>query len=209
MSTNPASSVRVIRIWTDYMNKAGKIVPVDKVEYCAVGMAGKASTISPVSHVSRVRQPTGNDDVSAIMANVIWDAIRPQYEAFKRGSELPENGTPLGAWNAVTPEQAQVLKLAGFRSVEEIASANDSVLSRIQLPGARGLVEQAKMFLESTDRSKAAAMAAEKDAIIAALKEDQEEMKQLLLEMQAQLAEAKPRRGRPPKVDADLEGEAA
>lgn len=208
MSTNPSAGVRVLRIWTDYMNKGGKIVPIDKVEFCAVGMAGKASTIAPISQMARTREPTGPDDQAAIMSNLIWNTIKQHYEAFKKGSELPDHGTPLAAWNGITPEQAAVLKLNGFRSIEDLADATDSALSRIQLPGARGLVEQAKLFLASADRSKVAADLAAKDAQIASMVEQQAELKQIILDMQAELA-AKPRRGRPQKVETEQEEEAA
>lgn len=194
------SSVRVIKFWTAYINRAGKTIPRDMVEFCAVGMANKATCVSPVKLVSAVREPAGSEDIAAFMANDIWNQIKPLYDAWKKGDEAPENGTPLGAWPGINQEQAQVLKANGFRTVEEIALASDSALGRVQLPNVRFLIEQAKAFLESADTGKVAASLAAKDAEIARLREDQEEMKRILLDMQEA---QKPRRGRPPKADHD------
>ncbi|MEQ1652153.1 MAG: hypothetical protein ABL897_06680 [Hyphomicrobium sp.] len=70
----------------------------------------------------------------------------------------------------------------------------------MQLPNPRFLIDQAKAFIASSDTGRVAASLAAKDAEIARLREDQEEMKRILLDMQEA---QKPRRGRPPKVDHD------
>lgn len=195
----PKNDVRVVRIWTDYVPRKGVMTPIDKVEYCAIGMAQRSTTVAAINQLNRVRPPVDNDDIAALMSNDIWNQIKPHYEAFKKGSETPDSGTPLGAWPGISQEQAAVLKLNGFRTVEEIAQATDSVMGRIQLPGARVLVEQAARFLQASDKAVIAADMAAKDALIATMREEQEEMKRILLDMQAQAkSEPRPRRGRPP-----------
>ena len=191
--------VRVVRIWTDYLQRGGKTVAIDKVEFCAVGNAQKSTTIVPMSHLARCRPPTGPDDIAALMANDIYNQIKPFYDAFKKGSEIPESGTPLGAWPGISPEQATVLRTNGFRTVEEIADASDGVMMRIQLPNPRGLIEQAQRFLAAHDKARIASDLESKDAEIARLREEQEDMKRILLEMQE--AQDKPKRGRPKHTD--------
>lgn len=195
-------STRVKRIWTDYVSKGGKLIPVDKVEVCAVGMGDKASTIIPISVFQRLR-PIADpvNDQAAVMMHDMWNAVRPAYEAYKSGQEVPDNGTPLGAWSGITPEQANVLRASGFRTVEDIAQATDSTIGRIQLPGARGLVEQAKAFIAASDKSKVAAELAAKDEKIRQMEDVQNEMKAMIEQLMAD----KPRRGRPPKAETEVD----
>lgn len=199
------NTTRVKRIWTDYVTKGGKVVGIDKVELCAVGMADKATTIMPLSVFKKLR-PIADpvNDQAAIMMHEIWNVVRPAYEAFKQGQEVPDNGTPLAAWPGITPEQASVLRGAGFCTVEDVAQATDSTIGRIQLPGARLIVENAQRFLKAQDKAQVASELAAKDEQIAALKADQEELKALVEQLMAD----KPRRGRPPKSET-AETEAA
>ena len=39
-----------------------------------------------------------------------WEVVGPAYEAWKKGQEVPEDGTPLAAWPGVSPEIAQRLR---------------------------------------------------------------------------------------------------
>jgi hypothetical protein len=207
MST--AATTRILGFQTKYRQKGGKTVGVDYVTICALGQADRTAIPIPMSTFDRLRAIADPvNDQAAMQMHDLWNVIRPAYEAWKQGQELPENGIQLAAWPGVTPEQAQILRGNGFRSVEELAAANDSAMTRIQLPGARALVENAQRFLAAQDKNKVAAELAAKDEQIARLRDDQAEMMKLLEEMQAQINESKPRRGRPPKVETD-EHEAA
>lgn len=200
------SSVRVVKFWTEYkQNPDGTPREVDMVEYCGVGQAQYSTTRDTVSRISKVRpvDPMSEDE-AAKMANLRWAAIEPAYRAWKSGQELPVNGTPLGAWPALTPEKADVLRSCGIRAVEELAEATETVINRIKLPGARDLKAQAALFLASFDKQATANRISAAEQENAALKADLEEMRQLLLEMQA-AKEDKPRRGRPPKAEAEEE----
>ena len=198
-----ANTIRIVRIWTDYVVRKGVTHPVDRVEICAVGAASKCSTIMPISYIMRARVPVGPEDLAGMMASDIKAQVMPYYEAYKKGQEVPDNGTPIGGWPGITQEQATVLKSAGFRTVEEIAASSDGQLSQLKLPNARHLVEQAALFLAASDKSAAASAMAEKDAQIARMRDEQEEMKRILLDMQRNVD--KPRRGRPPKNEEELE----
>jgi len=182
-------NIRVVKFWTKYVTRNGEAVGVDMVEYCAPGMAQRSTTVAPVSHLSRVREAIDPDDVAGDLARRRWGLIRPLYEAWKQNQEIPTNGTPLGAWSGITQEQADVLRQFGLRTVEDVAEATDSVVSRVPLPGVRNLQVIAKNFLGSRDQARVAEDMARKDGEIASLKADQEEMMRLLEDMQRQLSE--------------------
>jgi hypothetical protein len=112
-----------------------------------------------------------------------WNQIEPAYDAFKQGREIPINGTALAAWSGVTPEQAEVLRTAGIRTVEEVRDLPDGQLDRVRLPNMRDLRKQAGLFLENTDAAKAAEREAAKDAQIAELVERQAAMEAMIEEL--------------------------
>lgn len=174
-------SVRIIKFWTKYETRNGTMHPVDMVEYCAPGQAHRSTTTAPVSHLSRVRPVIDSDDIAGKFAQLRWQAIQPAYEAWKAGHEVPANGIPIAAWPGITPEQAEVFRTMGLRTVEEIAEASDSVMGRVQMPGARDIQANAKRFLEAQDSQRTAASLAEKDRQISTLNEQLEELRQIVL----------------------------
>lgn len=80
---------------------------------------------------------------------VLWDAIRPYYEAWKRNEEAPVNGTPLDAAPFVTKELCAVLRRAHILSIEDLASAEDAALMRFNIPGLRAVQQKARAFLDA------------------------------------------------------------
>lgn len=199
---------RILKFYQKYVTRDGKHVPVDMVDICGHGMAQSRVTPHVVSQISKVK-PGDMDNPAYAMAKLRWDYIQPHYEAWKQGQELPASGTPLAAWPGVTPEQAEVLKGAGFRSVEDIAHATDSVISRIPMPGIRDLQMQARLFLDNKDTANVAAALVQKDREMAEMREQLEEMRQLVLAREPELAEdgseLPRRRGRPAKVQPATE----
>lgn len=202
-----AAPFRIVKFWTEYKRTAAGLKPIDKVEYCAVGMANKATTVARIDDLKRIRDNIDPDDVAGNIAKMRWDYIAPIYEAWKKGHEAPENGTPLAAWPGLTPEQAEVFRTSGLRSVEDIASATDSVINRVNLPGVRDIQTNAKRFLEAQDGQRVADQLAEKDKQISLLSDQLEELRQIVIASQNRDDsddEDRPRRrGRPPKVLAD------
>lgn len=112
-----------------------------------------------------------------------WNQIEPAYEAFKNNREIPINGTPLAAWSGVTPEQADVLRTSGIRTVEEVRDMTEGQADKVRLPNMRDMRKQAKLFLENTDTAKAAEREAAKDATIAELVERQAAMEAMIEEL--------------------------
>ena len=202
-----ANPIRVLKLWTDYPVRDGKRYPVDMIEYCAPGMAGRSTTETPVLLLQKLRPNPDPDNPADKLVRNRWEAIRPTYEAWKAGQEVPLHGTPLAAWSGIAREQADVIRTAGIKTVEELAEAADSVLGRIQLPGMRDLAEHARRFIASSDQTKVADDLLRKDNQINDLQSQLEEMRQIVLEMQRE-SEPK-RRGRPPKVHAEAESHEA
>lgn len=74
--------------------------------------------------------------------------FRAAYENFKANKENPIVGTPLAVWPSMT--KALVLELGhmGFRTVEELAGASDSVCDKVA--GLRTYKQKALAFLEAS-----------------------------------------------------------
>jgi hypothetical protein len=190
----PALSVQ--RFWTEYKpdpSDPAKLIEVDKVAYGPVGMLDKSLVVSDVTRLYKTLQPLeGSQDPAVHQAHARWAAIEPLYKAYKSGQEAPLNGTPLAAWNALTPEQADVLKRNGIKTVEEISLLTDVHISRFPMPGLKDLIKQAKNFIDSADQTRFSAKLAEKDSEVAALQaENLERASQVaeLMEKVKQLAE--------------------
>lgn len=147
--------------------------------------------------VKRITPPDmiENDDGGLKMAALRsqWAQIEPAYLAWKQGHEVPDNGIPIGAWPALNADEAEALRTAGLRTVEDIASLSEDRLARPILPRMRDLKRQAALFLDG--RSKAAL----EDAI-----RKLEEQNAAMLEMLAERQEDAPKRGpgRPRKEEA-------
>ena len=82
-----------------------------------------------------------------------WEQIERALKAWREGHEIPVDGTPLAAWPGLNVAQAGVFRALGIKSVEQIAAMNDAMMNRVQLPGVRDIIAQAKAFLESSDRN--------------------------------------------------------
>lgn len=175
-------SVRFLRAWEVYKRdpKTGELTPEDWIEFCAPGMAHLATTQEAVKRVSK--------------NEMLWSSLRPYYEQWKNGQAIPENGTPLGAWAGVSQSQAEVLKGSGIRTVEELAELTDGVLRRINLPGMRALVDQAKRFVDTKDAGRFETKLAEKDQQIADLQAKLENLAEMMAQ-RLDAADAEPRRG--------------
>lgn len=77
------------------------------------------------------------------------DMYRRAYEAYKRGEELPLDGTPIKEWPPLSPAQRVNLIALHVLTVEDLAAANAETLARIGM-GAQNLVEKAKTWLQAS-----------------------------------------------------------
>jgi hypothetical protein len=174
----------------------------DMVEYGPIGSAGRTHTTERIDILSRPNRFAGaNPAVQA--AQVLWDFMKPRYEAWKTNQELPETGTPLAAWNHLTPQQAEILRVNGVRSVEDVSSLTDAHFNRIPIPNLRSIVEASKKFLDSKDVHKTASELAAAHEQLAAANLRIDEMAEMMATLMAERNET-PKRGpgRPPKAEA-------
>lgn len=145
------------------------------VEYGPIGSLDKSSTSIKVLAL-KPREPLSMGNPSSEMGWMRWQIIEAAYERWLSGQEAPVEGTPLAAWNALSPEQAEVLRHRGIRTVEEVSQLTDAHVERIPLP-MRELIRQAKQFLDAADANRTSAALAEKDQQIEALKASEAELR--------------------------------
>lgn len=131
------------------------------------------------------------------------------YKRWKEGQEEILAGTPLVVLKGVGPSQIEQCKIARIHTVEALAQANEGQISLMGM-GGRALKQQAMDYIQSTSGSKEAieslkAQLAEKDAAIADLQAKNTAKDAMLASFESRLAlleAAKPKRGRPKKVEA-------
>jgi hypothetical protein len=142
--------IRVLRFKTEY-TAAG--IGTDWVEYTSQDAVNESGTPTHTTWelVRRLQPPENtirNDDGGLKMAAMrsTWAQIEPHYTAWKEGNELPESGTPLAEWPAMSKSQVEEMKYFGFFTVEHIANARDDLLHKF--PGLLSLKQRATAFLE-------------------------------------------------------------
>jgi hypothetical protein len=197
--------LQIQRFWTDYVPErdhledgklvkgdAAKLVPVDKVAYGPLGRIDNALVNATVSSILRVKPFVDANDPASVMSHIRADFIGKAYDAWKTGQEAPINGTPLAAWNGLTPEQAEIFRARSIRTVEEIASLNEATRAHIPLPNLSSIVSAAKRFVDSADQTRFAAALADKEKQIDELRVgnvDRDEQINALIAKVNQLAE--------------------
>lgn len=191
-------SFNVLKFWTDYTPNGvdadgkPKMRAVDMVEYAPIGKANMQVCREAVARLAKVIPiEPGNENIAVLMANKRWQVIKTHYDAWKSGNDVPTNGTPLAAWPGVTAEQVQVLKAMGIRTIEDIRDASEGIITRFPFPNARELQRASGLFLASFDKDKVAKDMARMEAANAEKDVQLEELRQMVLEMQANQSKAK------------------
>ncbi len=181
---------RIIKFETEY--RSGRD-PVDKVLLAPGGAAFEKTRTW--HRISDIRPPQNIDARLADSQHYgamldRWSVIEPAYEAWKKGQELPENGTPLAVWSGVTAAQADHLRKMAIYTVEDVTNMDDASLSQCKWPQARQMPKLAADFLSGADT-------ASKDAKIAEMSERIAAMEEMLAEKAnpAPAEDAKPKRG--------------
>lgn len=199
---------RFYTVYEDDPKSPGNTRARDMVEYGPIGAAGRSHTVERIDILSKVNKHAGaNPAIQAAAA--LWNFIGPRYEAWKNNQDLPTEGTPLAAWNHLTQAQAEILRMNGVRSVEDISVLTDAHFNRIPIAGLRTITEAAKKYLQHKDVNKLAAQMDAKDETIKALTARVEELAQMVADNQwvpkpgyvevEPAADEPKRRGRPPK----------
>lgn len=172
--------IRVLEFQTDY--SSGE--PRDMVLFAPAHNVKDSQTWAFVERLRPIPAKKGRDPgMKQFHMEAVWSIIGPKYEAWKAGMEMPDTGTPLAAWAGVTRGQADELRRAEIKTVEDLAEMNDTGLERIRLPGMRRLRDAAREYMAgraSADVAKAMAEAKEeRDAAMALLEEMRAEMEEM------------------------------
>lgn len=75
-----------------------------------------------------------------------FDLYKKQHQAWQEGKEAPTEGMPLTEWPGITPAQVKACQNTNIRSVEDLATAPETALTRIGT-GARALQAKAMAYL--------------------------------------------------------------
>lgn len=127
------AAIHPLRFWTEYEGDA--LEPRDWVEWVKKGDAFGSTTAEKVARAQK--------------DGPVWEAIRPYYDAWKRGQDAPINGIPLDAAPFATKQLVEILARVHIRSVEDLANAEDAALARLNIPGIRTTQQKAKAFLDA------------------------------------------------------------
>lgn len=112
----------------DAMQKVGHVVMKD-VEYVDMIPVGDSKTVV----VKRVDE-------------AIRERYRAIYDAWRKGEEIPEEGTPLKYWPILGPAQLKNVLRMQIRTVEALSEASEDALMGMG-QGARGLKQKAEEWL--------------------------------------------------------------
>jgi len=182
-------AIRILEFREEYKHLPdGSTKVIDWVEYCRPGMANMATNTLRITDKVKERE-----DFQREMGEA--------YKRWKQGQEIPETGTPVGAWPGLTPDQVKAFKAAGIKTVEDIAIMTDRMKSSVKLPGLERLKAEAKMFLEAKDQR----------GVEIRLQQQHDEIEALKAMLAERMEDAPKRRGRPPKAaeHSDEEEQAA
>lgn len=130
----------------------------------------------------------------------LLNQIRKAYAAYKEGKELPVDGTPLAMLpHLFTPAEIANCKALNILSLEVLAQANEETIGRIGMGGREmknRAVEAVRLAGAGTGEAlKVTALQQEN----ADLKDRMRDLENVIRDLQAQMADNVPRRGRPPK----------
>jgi hypothetical protein len=199
MEKLPITVHRFYTVYEDDPKKPGTMRERDMVEYGPIGQGARTRCCERIDVLSKINRVAGANPASQA-AQVLWAFIKPRYEAWKGNQELPETGTPLAAWNHLTPTQAEFLRVNGIRSVEDVAVLTDTHIHQFKIHNLRSIIEAAKKFVSSVDVNKFAGELKAKDDELAAANARIDQ----LAEMVAKFMEDEPTKrkpGRPPKSE--------
>lgn len=185
----------------EVMEPTGELRAVDWVAYAPIGSIQKTLCTEAISRLSAVVPMEGRaaQNPAVKMAHDRWNAIRPAYEAWKKGQEVPVDGTPLAVWAGVNPELADLFRMKGVRTVEQVAGLTDTHRQSMGIPGLHDIIENAKRWLMAKDKNVVTSALEKKDAEIAELKAQMAELIEMVKEKKEPEAEQKRGPGRPRK----------
>lgn len=126
--------------------KAGHTVFTDVHHVVITAQGSKDSVEKPVADwLETTKQQVDQERLPADWA----EKYRAAYEHWKRGEEVPVEGTALANWGSITPAQLQNCKSIHILTVEDLAMANDEATRRLGMGGLQ-LKQLARRFLDAS-----------------------------------------------------------
>lgn len=178
--------IRALKFWVSYEDdpeKKDEKKPVEWVEWVKIGTSNGPSNIVKVARLKANKDRKRPESPE-------WPMLERAYDAWRKGEEPPEHGTPLAAWPGSTPVLIEAMKGFGVKTVEDFVGMADHEVTKIRIPNIRHMWKTAGEFLKAQEGA---------NQIEAALAERDAEIEELKRQMAA-LAPRKP--GRPPKDKA-------
>jgi hypothetical protein len=172
--------------------KTEENVPDYWVKYVNRGMPQSAATEERLRHMdpANLVLPEGADGGSKqAFLEHRWAQIKPAFDAWLSGQQMPEYGIPLAAWPAMSPEQIKAFHSAGIRSIEDVRDMTEALITKVRLPNIRDLKKLAGLYIEGLGAAQTAEREAARDAEIAALREKLDAAMALLEQQAEQNAE--------------------
>jgi hypothetical protein len=217
------SAIAIHKFWTHYEpdpQDPARLKAVDWVAYGPIGGHDRSVTHDRVARLGKLQPLEGSQNPAVVMAHARWSMIDKHYRAWLAGQEAPVDGTPLAAWNALTPEQADVLRANSIKTVEDVAALTDTHIARLPLPNMRELIRQARHFIDAAEQTRFAASLAAKEREIESLKAENADRDAQIAaligkvdELAAVVADkdqaSRPSAGRARKASAQRDGEGA
>jgi hypothetical protein len=100
----------------------------------------------------------GADKTPVRITDQIREEYAAEYNAWKKGVEIPVTGTPLTKWSAMPRAVCEEMERFGFLTLEQLSSANDAAANK--LGPLKSWVKKAKEFEKAanSDQAKVAAL---------------------------------------------------
>lgn len=173
---------------------------IDYVEYSPAGHEHMTRIRRPVRQLLELEDTDDPEDYAYKVAYERSQIIGNLYFAWKSGEEAVGDGIALTSWPHLMGNQADVIKLAGLYSVQDLAAATESQLNRIRLPNPTHLRDAARRFLTYVGDAQEAERMGQLRQENEDLRRQMGEMSSTIMAMQKQMAEFM---GQAPKPDVE------
>lgn len=124
------------KFWTTYDNNPADVLNPTPVDWVCWGKRGDKD-YQKEEKVSRVQRDMRQH----------WQVIKPYYEHWKTGQELPVNGVPLKELPGVTEDMLERFRQLHIRTIEDASQMGEEAIHKIGF-GARDLKERATVWLQ-------------------------------------------------------------
>jgi hypothetical protein len=129
-----------------------------------------------------ITPPGGNLMVEREVDEEVKQRFGVEYEAWKKGQEMPVDGTPLKLWPPASPAQIETCLRVNVRTVEELARLSETGIQKIGI-GGQELRRKAQAWLEAANGTGKLAGELEKlTVIVEQLQKERDELRSLLMQ---------------------------